>query len=258
MGNKQTLKALEELVKTEHMAVAALDAAYEEADDNKLRKNYRKWRDAHVKQANALNDRIEDLGGDPILYEEGSGKGQGGLWGKLTGMRDETSVVGMKIGAERGLKRYMDHIDDIDDPKALSIIRKNLEAKQDEMAWYDDQVSRERSDVLDTKLQTSREKIRDIELIDGKKKGGGIPFPLILLAGAAGAAAFFLLRREEGDEFEDYGEDAFRYEGDETGTDAGYTSTGSYSSVGSNEGESGYSASTSHGSNSGDQTTTPS
>src|SRR5215213_6160336 len=105
MANKRTIKALEELVKTEHMAIGALDAAQEDVDDNKLRKQYRKWRDSHAKQAEALNDRLEDLGGDRIEYEVGSGKGQARLWGKITSMRDDTSVEGMRVGAERGLKR---------------------------------------------------------------------------------------------------------------------------------------------------------
>ena len=61
MSNKRTIKALEELVKTEYMAVAALDNALEEVEDNKLRRQYRKWRDSHMKQAEALNVRLEDL-----------------------------------------------------------------------------------------------------------------------------------------------------------------------------------------------------
>jgi len=75
MSHKQTVKALEELVKTEYMAVGALDNALEGTEDNRLRKNYRKWRDSHMKQAEALNSRIEDLGGDPLDYTDaGSGK----------------------------------------------------------------------------------------------------------------------------------------------------------------------------------------
>src|SRR5439155_7621283 len=113
--------------------------------------NDRKWRDALEKQAEALNDRIEVLGGEPLDYEVGAGKGQAGMWGKLTGMREDTSIMGMRMGAERSIKRYIDHLDEIDDPKALSIIRKNLEAKQDEIEWYDEQVSKERERTLDTK-----------------------------------------------------------------------------------------------------------
>src|SRR6478672_11710678 len=110
MSNKRTLKALEELVKTEYMAAAALDSALQETQDNKLRKNYKKWRDSHVKQADSLNKRLEDLGGQTVDYEVGSGKGQATLWGKLTGGTDITSIAGMRVGAERGIKRYIDHI----------------------------------------------------------------------------------------------------------------------------------------------------
>ena len=232
--NKRTIKALEELVKTEHMAVAALDSALDEVEDNRLRKNYKKWRDSHIKQAQALNDRLEDLGGEPIPYEVGSGKGQATLWGKITGLREDTSLAGMRIGAERGIKRYVDHLDEIDDAKALNIIRKNLEAKQDEIDWYDEMTSKERVEKLDTRLEASRDKVTDLEVAangNGKKKGG-FPLPLLLVAGAVGAAAFVLLRKGDEDEWDDYGEDAFTYETEEATTDSGYTSAGTFTAGG--------------------------
>ena len=153
MSNKKTIKALEELVKTEYMAIAALDAATEEVDDNKLRKQYRKFRDQHSKQAEALNDRLEDLGGEPLTYEVGTGKGQGGLWGKITGMRDDSSVEGMRVGAERGIKRYIDHIDEVEDAKALNIPQDLENSRTD--AWYDDQASKERAQTW-RQVETSR------------------------------------------------------------------------------------------------------
>lgn len=241
MSNKRTVKALEELVKTEYMAVAALDSALEEVDDNKLRKQYRKWRDSHMKQAEALNDRLDDLGGEPLDYEVGAGKGQATLWGKLTGMKDDASLAGMRIGAERGIKRYIDHLDDIDDPKALNVIRKNLEAKQDEIEWYDQQAGKDQSHKLDTKIETAQEKAKELatQTKDGKK--GGLPFPLIVVAGAVGAAAFFLLRRGEESDYDDYGEDAFRYEDESEGatTDASGSSS-SHSGQGNGASGSGY------------------
>lgn len=246
MTNKRTVKALEELVKTEHMAVAALDSALEETEDNKLRKQYRKWRDSHMKQADALNDRLEAVGGSPVEYEAGTGKVQSTIWGKLTSGRDDTSIAGMRIGAERGIKRYIDHLDEIDDPKTLSVIRKNLEAKQDEIEWYDEQVNKERSTMLDTKLETSKDRSTDIYAQETKErkngKRGGLPFPLLVIVGAIGAAAYFLLRRGEESDYDDYGEDAFRYEGEESetadsGASGGFTSSGSYSSSGVGNGD---------------------
>jgi hypothetical protein len=147
-------------------------------------------------------------------------------------MKDDTSIAGMRIGAERGIKRYIDHLEEIDDPKALSIIRKNLEAKQDEIEWYDDQVSKERSSMLDTKLETSKDRAVEVYAQESKNgKKGGLPFPLLVIVGAIGAAAFFLLRRGEESDYDDYGEDAFRYEGEESeSASGGFTSSGSYSS----------------------------
>lgn len=230
MSNKRTLKALEELVKTEHMAIAALDAAMDEVEDGKLRRQYRKFRDAHAKQADALNDRIEDLGGDVIEYEVGSGKGQANLWGRLTGHSSDTSIAGMRIGAERGIKRYIDHIDDIEDPKALNVIRRNLEAKQDEIRWYDDQAQKERDHDLDVKLETTKEKVKDMEVLENGHKKGGLPFPLLLVAGALGAAAFFLLRRGDDSDFDDYDDDAFQYEDEMTQAEGTYSTAGVESS----------------------------
>jgi len=229
MSNKRTIKALEELVKTEHMAVAALDTALQETQDNKLRKNYRKWRDSHMKQAEALNNRLDDLGGEPVAYEVGSGKGQAKLWGKLTSLTDDTSLAGMRVGAERGIKRYIDHIDEIEDPKSLSIIRKNLESKQDEIQWYDDQAGKERGKQLETKLDVTSKKAIQMA---GDGKRGGPPFPLIVLLGALGAAAFFLLRRNDESDYEDYGEDAFRYESEEPSMSTAGSESREYGSSG--------------------------
>jgi hypothetical protein len=225
MSDKRTLKALEELVKTEHMAVAALDAAMDEMDDGKMRHQYRKWRDSHIKQAQALNERLTELGGEPLEYEVGTGKGQAGLLGRITGQSTDTSLAGMRIGAERGIKRYIENIDDVEDPKALNIIRRNLEAKQDEIRWYDDQVQKERERDLDVKLETTTEKVKDLQVSENGNKKGGFPFPLLLIAGLLGAAAFFLLRRGDDSEFDDYDDDVFQYEDEMSSATEGTYST---------------------------------
>ena len=238
MSNKRTIKALEELVKTEHMAVAALDNALQEAEDTRLRKNYKKWRDAHMKQADALNHRLEELGGEPIEYTDaGSGKVQGGIWGRITGMTSDSSIAAMRTGAERGIKRYVDHLDEIEDAKALNVIRKNLEAKQDEINWYDEQIGKERTETLDSKLPSSLEKSDSSSSQNGNgHKKGGLPFPLLIVAGALSAAAYFLLRRSDEDEYDEYGEDAFRYETEETTAGSTSGSMGSSSTSDSSTG----------------------
>lgn len=224
MSNKRTIKALEDLVKTEYMAVAALDSALEEIEDKKLRKHYRKWRDSHAKQAEALNERIDDLGGEPLEYEVGTGKAQATIWGKLTGLREDSSIAGMRIGAERGIKRYIDNLDDVEDPKALSIIRKNLEAKKDEIDWYDEQVGKEREKKLDAKLEDTSEKAEMLSADGKESKKGGLPFPLMVVLGALGAAAYFLMRKGDDSDYDDYSEDAFRYDVDDTTAHAESTS----------------------------------
>jgi hypothetical protein len=63
---------------------------------------------------------------------------------------------------------------------------------------------------------------------------------LLVLAGAVGAAAFFLLRRGEESDYDDYGEDAFRYEDETEGATAssegGFSQSGSISGSGNGAG----------------------
>src|SRR3954465_847130 len=136
MSNGKTMKALEELAKSEYTTATALDAALAEAEDSKLRRNYRKWRDFHVKQAEALNGRIKELGGHTTRHEFMDGNVYPVLWGLIRGSHDYKSLAGLRLVAGRGIKHYIDHLDEIEDPKTLSLVRKNLEAKQGEMQWY--------------------------------------------------------------------------------------------------------------------------
>src|SRR6476469_6399484 len=66
---EQTQKALTELVKTEYQAIAAYDEALGETEDSKLRRQYTRFRNDHEKQARALNNRLAELGGEPVEYD---------------------------------------------------------------------------------------------------------------------------------------------------------------------------------------------
>src|SRR6476469_4457106 len=100
MNDEQTIKALEELVKSEYTTAAALDAALTETEDTKLRKHYRKWRDLHIKQADALNGRIKELGGHPTRREFRDGGIYRVLWSVIRGSSDHKSLVGVRLVAE--------------------------------------------------------------------------------------------------------------------------------------------------------------
>src|SRR6478672_1256352 len=118
MNNRKTIKALEELAKSEYTTATALDAALTDAEDSNLRRNYRKWRDSHIKQAEALNGRIEELGGHTTRYEFRDGNIYRVFWGLLRGGRDARSLAGVRMVAGRGLKQYVDHLHEIHDPKS--------------------------------------------------------------------------------------------------------------------------------------------
>jgi len=240
---EQTQNALEELVKVEYMAIAAYDTAIEETEDNRLRKQYTRFRNDHEKQARDLNNRLAAIGGEPLEYGVGTGKVKAGLWGKITGLfGDAASIGGMVAGAEDGIRIYLDHLDEVHDSKALSIIRRNLEAKQQETRWLEEQARKEKEDAgkdtgdkarkvagdLSKKeakmLKDVRGKVEDATKPESKKTGFlGLPVWL-LLAAVAGAAFMFLRRQEE----PDFSDEAFQYETtDFSSTDAGETgSTG--------------------------------
>jgi len=255
---EKTQKALQELIKVEYMAIAAYDGGIEETEDSRLRRQYSRFRNAHEKQARALNTRLVELGGEPVEYGVGSGKVKAGLWGKLTGLfGDAASVGGMATGAEDGIRIYLDHLDEIHDSKALAIIRRNLEAKQQEARWLEEEVQKAKADGGDT-AQKVQKVARDMgkkqaqvakdakdkveELVQPKtKRTGFLGLPVWLLAAALAGAVFFFLRRQEEPDFSD---EEFEYETTDFGSDAsdanpggsGYqgisdsASTGSYGS----------------------------
>lgn len=219
----KTQKALQELIKVEYMAIAAYDSGIDETEDSRLRRQYSRFRSAHEKQARDLNNRLVELGGEPVEYGVGSGKVKAGLWGKITGMfGDAASISGMAKGAEDGIRIYLDHLDEIHDSKALAIIRRNLESKQQETRWLEEEAQKGKSDAGD-KVQKvakdlSKREAKMLKDVQGKvedvtqpktKKTGFLGLPVWLLLAAGAGAAFFFMRRQEEPDFSD---EAFEYE----------------------------------------------
>lgn len=218
---EKTQKALEELIKVEYMAISAYEEAIEETEDAKLRRQYGRFRSDHEKQARDLNNRLVELGGEPLEYGVGSGKVKAGLWGKITGMfGDDASIEGMRKGAEDGIRIYLNQLDNIHDSKALGIIRRNLEAKQDEVRWLEQEAVRQHEDSgkkVKEAAEDARKKsgkiVKEVQAaVEDKtehKKTGLFGVPVWLLLAIVGAAAFFFLRRQEEPDFSD---EAFQYE----------------------------------------------
>jgi hypothetical protein len=112
----------------------------------------------------------------------------------------------VRLAVGRGLRQYLDRLDDIDDLKTLTLLRKNLEAKQSEMQWYDDQVVSRQNLEMGAELDKTREAVKSLEKEakeEEKKEARRVPaapYPLaaLVVAGAIGAAAYFIARRNEG------------------------------------------------------------
>jgi len=249
----KTQKALQELIKVEYMAIAAYDSGIDETDDSRLRRQYNRFRSAHEKQARDLNNRLVELGGEPMEYGVGSGKVKAGLWGKLTGLfGDAASIGGMATGAEQGIRIYLDHLDEIHDSKALAIIRRNLESKQQETRWLEEEAQKGKSDLGDKAQKVgkdlSKREAKMLKDVQGKvedvtqpktKKTGFLGLPVWLLLAAGAGAAFFFMRRQEEPDFSD---EAFEYETTDfaAGSDTADSSTSSGSSDSSSPSGDGY------------------
>jgi len=222
---EKTQKALEELIKVEYMAISAYEEALAENEDGKLRRRYERFLRDHERQARDLNNRLVDLGGEPVEAGVGSGKIKAGLWGRLTGMMgDRASLGGMYTGARQGVQIYLKHLDDIHDAKALGVIRRNLENKQDEIQWLEEQM--EKAGEADTKHTAEDRKAKiETELKDQEKevsKGGMFGLPLWLLLAGVAAAVFVFLRRQSEPDFSD---EAFQYETSEFDGDTSFGDT---------------------------------
>lgn len=202
MNNETTIKALEELAKSEYTTATALDEALADAEDTKLRAKYRKWRDSHTEQAELLNGRIKELGGHTTRYQYNNGGIYRILWRLIKGSPDHRSLVGVRLAASRGIKQYMNHLDQINDRKTLTVLRQNLEAKQDEMRWYDDQVIQEHNQEFQAELEKMLETAKSLEKDAGTEKKEhrrGTPLATLAVASAigVGAAAYFMVHRNE-------------------------------------------------------------
>jgi len=215
----KTLKALEELVKVEQMAIAAYEQALEANEDGKLNRKYNRFLRDHERQARSLNNRLVELGGQPVEAGVGAGSLKAGLWGRITGMvGDKASLSGMYGGAKDGINRYLKHLDDIHDAKALGIIRRNLESKQDEIEWLEEQMAHAEEVTGKQAKEARDQKIEQAVKTQEKEvsKGGLFGIPIwLLLAGSVAAVCVVLRRQSE----PDFGDEAFQYETGEFGAD---------------------------------------
>jgi len=231
---EQTQKALTELVKTEYQAIAAYDEALGETDDSKLRRQYTRFRNDHEKQARALNNRLAELGGEPVEYDGAKfGRAKAGLFAKIAGMfGDAASLGGMVKGAEDGIRIYLDHLDEIHDTRALSIVRRNLESKQQEVRWLEEQAQREKesdgqdlgekaraaaADLNKKQAEAIKNVTETVQESAKPQRTGFVGLPIWLLLAAGAVAAFFFLRRQEEPDFSD---EAFQYETTDFGSPA--------------------------------------
>jgi hypothetical protein len=217
---EKTVKGLEELVKVEHMAIAAYEQALEANEDGKLKRKYSRFLRDHERQARDLNNRLVELGGQPVGAGVGAGSLKAGLWGRITGMAgDGASISGMYAGAKDGISRYLKHLDDIHDAKALGIIRRNLENKQDEIEWLEEQMAQAEQLTGKQAKEARDEKIEKAVKSQEKEvsKGGLFGLPIWLVLAGLVAGVFFFLRRQSEPDFSD---EAFQYETGEFDTAA--------------------------------------
>jgi len=139
-------------------------------------------------------------------------------------MGDTASIGGMYAGAKQGVQIYLKHLDDVHDAKALGTIRRNLENKQDEIQWLEEQMNKAGDAAVKSSAEDRKAKI-DTELKDQEKevsKGGMFGLPLwILLAGVAAAVFVFLRRQSE----PDFSDEAFQYETSEFEGDSSFGDT---------------------------------
>src|SRR5437764_9319420 len=115
----------------------AIDKA---ADSDKNAANLgllREIQEEHGRAAQAIRDRIRELGGEPS-----DSSGAWGAWAKFTQgtanlFGDTSSLKGLKEGEEPGLKHYEEGIDDIDDTSAELITNQLIPAQRRHISLLD-------------------------------------------------------------------------------------------------------------------------
>ncbi len=178
--DKKTLKAIEELVKGNNIAIEAYDSSAEEIGDKKLRKQYATFRSQAARRRDELISLYEDLGGDTESLDKHSPfEAVAGLSSKLRGQKsDYSSLEGRLRGEAMGIKSYIDKLPEVSDDVA-DTLAKHIRAEQDNVEWLRNYGKQ------------------------GEKKGGGGFSPLLIVLALVGALLFYLLRDEEEDDDDD-------------------------------------------------------
>ena len=115
----------------------AIDKAGQSADANGNMSLLREIQEEHGRAAQALRDRIRELGGEPS-----DSSGAWGAWAKFvqgTGnlLGDAASLKSLKEGEEHGLKDYEEGVDDIDATSAELVQNQLIPAQQRHISLLD-------------------------------------------------------------------------------------------------------------------------
>ena len=117
--------------------VADSDKASQSANLNILRE----IQEEHGRAAQALRDRIRELGGEPS-----DSSGAWGAWAKFTQgtanlFGDSSSLKSLKEGEEHGLKDYQEGVDDIDMTSAQLVENQLIPAQQRHINLLDQMIT---------------------------------------------------------------------------------------------------------------------
>lgn len=182
MADKKELKALEKLIKGVHMGVTAYDAAAENVGDDKLRKQYANFRNAHERQLRQLQDLYRAAGGDVSKLEQRSFLEFVPIFKqKATGpLPSYESLEDTIRGEGMGIKNQTDQLGDLSD-RAADVVAQHVKENEGMVQW----------------LHNYQRGVAK------KAGGGGLPLPLLLLVGLLAALLVFLLRDQDEDDDDD-------------------------------------------------------